>query len=59
MNSLIEQKVFNNLMDKLEIKPAVKKSNAEKFHDWLQRCGNIYMASNEQMARAYAKIIEY
>jgi hypothetical protein len=58
MTTTVQKMVLNRLLRKLDIKPATEKSNAEKFHDWLRKCGNIHMANQEQMARAYARIIE-
>ena len=34
-------------------------TNKERFRLWLIRVGNIHTANNEQMAKAFNKIIEY
>jgi hypothetical protein len=31
--------------------------NANKFYDWMLAMGNIYLADNNEMAKAYDKII--
>ena len=32
--------------------------NLNRFYDWMVAMGNIYVASNEQMAKAYEAIVE-
>jgi len=32
-------------------------SKVEKFYEWLQKCNNIYLHDNEQVIRAFNKII--
>jgi hypothetical protein len=32
--------------------------DALKFYEWLKKMGNIHLADNERMSRAYEKIIE-
>ena len=32
--------------------------DALKFYEWLKKMGNIHLADNERMIRAYEKIIE-
>jgi hypothetical protein len=30
--------------------------NQERFYEWMLKMGNIHLANNEEMARAYSKI---
>jgi hypothetical protein len=30
---------------------------AEKFYEWMKKLGNIYLCDNEEMCKAYQKII--
>jgi len=31
----------------------MKKSEVEKFYEWLQKCNNIYLHDNARMVRAF------
>lgn len=33
-----------------------EKSNVERFYEWLKKTGNIYLADNEQVTKAFHKI---
>jgi hypothetical protein len=60
IQSKAKQKVFNDLMDKLEIQPSTQKSNAEKFYEWMKNKVKHPYADNEMvMANAFSRIIEY
>jgi len=55
MKQQIKQTVFNNLMNKLDIKPA--KTEAENFNEWMKnKVKSIHYANNEKMCNAYNRI---
>jgi hypothetical protein len=50
------QIVFNNLMQKLNIKPAP--TNVERFNEWMKKTvKSIHYTNNEAMTEAYKRII--
>ena len=55
-NQAIKQKLFKNLLEKLEIKPTTEK---ERFNEWMKKIKNIYYYDNEKMRKAYERIIEF
>jgi len=58
MKTEIQKQVFNNLMIKLEIKPA--KTNSERFNEWMRnKVKSIFYADNERMTRAFNRVDEY
>jgi hypothetical protein len=32
--------------------------NLDRFYDWMLRMGNVHLADNEQMSKAYEAIVE-
>jgi len=30
-----------------------KQTNVERFYEWLQKCGNIHLADDEQVTKAF------
>jgi len=58
MKTEIQKTVFNNLMTKLEIKPA--KTNSDRFNEWMRnKVKSIFYADNERMTNAFSRINEY
>jgi len=56
MKTEINNKVFNNLMQRLNINPA--QSNQERFDDWMRnKVKSIHYANNNAMCNAYQRII--
>lgn len=56
MKAEINQHVFQNLMKKLDIKPA--KSNVERFNDWMKyKVQSVHYSNNNAMCEAYKRII--
>ena len=55
-NQAIQQKLFKNLLEKLEIKQTTEK---ERFNEWMKKIKNIYYSDNEKMCKAYERIIEF
>lgn len=33
-----------------------KQTNLERFYEWLLMCGNVHLADNEQLEKAFNKI---
>ena len=31
-------------------------SNVERFYEWLQKCGNVYLHDNEKVLKAFHKV---
>lgn len=55
MKEQIQTQVFNNLMQKLDIKPAL--TNVEKFNEWMRnRVKSIHYSNNNAMLNAFNKI---
>ena len=58
MKTEIQKTVFNNLMIKLEIKPA--QTNSERFNEWMRnKVKSIFYSDNERMTNAFSRINEY
>lgn len=34
-------------------------SEVEKFYEWLQKCGNIYLHDNEKVIRSFDRILKH
>jgi len=55
MTKEINNKVFSNLMQRLNINPA--QSNQERFDDWMRnKVKSIHYANNNAMCKAYQKV---
>jgi hypothetical protein len=50
----IQEKIFKNLCEKLEIKPA--KNEKMKFLEWLDKVGNVHRFNPEAIDLALSKI---
>lgn len=56
MNAEIQKQVFNNLMQKLEIKPAL--TNVERFNEWMKsKVKSVHYSNNNAMCEAYKRIL--
>lgn len=36
--------------------PKPKQSNVERFYEWLIKCGNVHLADDEEIVKAFNKI---
>lgn len=55
MEKQIKQSVFNKLMQKLEIQPAI--TEAERFNEWMKsKVQSIHYSDNNAMCNAYNRL---
>lgn len=61
MKSFIQKLLFNKSLLNIEVidPETVHPKNVDRYYEWLQKTGNIYLCDNEKISNSFEKIPDY